>query len=59
MDIETIEEIRENPVWSPILFKYKLDKFLGYGAYGQVVRAYCRRSKKLVAIKHIPDAYRS
>lgn len=42
-----------------MLLKYKLDKLVGKGNFGEVIKARCRTTKKTVAIKLICDAYSS
>ena len=37
--------------------KYKVLNLAGQGAYGVVLKAMCRETKKTVAIKHISEAY--
>jgi serine/threonine protein kinase len=49
----------ETKRWQPMLLKYKLDKLVGKGNFGEVIKARCRTTKKTVAIKLICDAYSS
>ena len=42
-----------------MLLKYKLDKLIGKGSFGEVMKAKCRLTKNIVAIKLISDGYKS
>ena len=39
--------------------KYELIEFIGQGTYGHVVKAKCKKSAKIVAIKYISDIFKS
>lgn len=39
--------------------KYELDWYLGSGSYGTVMRATCKRTKKIVAIKHVSNVFKN
>jgi len=43
--------------WKHIVQKYKLKEILGEGAFGKVILAKERTTKKLVAIKYIKDKF--
>lgn len=50
-------ELEENKVWDNVSRDYEIEKVLGRGRYGKVVKAKCKLTGKHVAIKLIEDIF--
>ena len=46
-----------DPSWKAVNKDFKLISVLGEGAYGQVIKAFHRQSKRIVAIKNVSCSF--
>ena len=53
------EEITLDPQWGKVQEKYELLELIGKGTFGEIVKAMCKQSGEIVAIKYMHSGFHS
>lgn len=54
-----MQQVKLGSVWKTIVSRYELLTYIGAGSFGQVIKARCMQTGKLVAIKQISNIFRN
>lgn len=54
-----MQQVKLGSVWKTIVSRYELSTYIGAGSFGQVIKARCMRTGKMVAIKQISNIFRN